>query len=398
MINSFKNYLVEEERTVFFTFGRMNPPTTGHEKLMNELAKKSGKHSYRVYLSQSKDNKKNPLDFKYKVKTVRKFFPKHARQVMLDRNVRNVFDALTQIYNDGYKNVSMVVGSDRVNEFKTLLNKYNGKKGRHGLYNFSKINVISAGDRDPDADDVSGMSASKMRKLASDGDFTQFSQGLPRSVSNNEAKKVYNEVRRGMGLKEQKHFQNKLIFEPVSEKREDYVKGHLFDIGDSVTFMGSDELASVTSLGSNYVIVEQNGRTYRKWIDDVELVEKKKSKEGNQKVRQDPDVKKAPGTQPAPYYGGLSKSTKKKRLAHFKKYSKYDDDNPAAYKPAPGDARAKTKPSKHTLKYRRMYGEDAVEFAKKKIEREKMVDKMKHARMLDRAKVRKIKNRSKADA
>ena len=398
MINSFKNYLVEEERTVFFTFGRMNPPTTGHEKLMNELAKKSGKHSYRVYLSQSKDNKKNPLDFKYKVKTVRKFFPKHARQVMLDRNVRNVFDALTEIYNDGYKNVSMVVGSDRVNEFKTLLNKYNGKKGRHGLYNFSKINVISAGDRDPDADDVSGMSASKMRKLASDGDFTQFSQGLPRSVSNNEAKKVYNEVRRGMGLKEQKHFQNKLIFEPVSEKREDYVKGHLFDIGDSVTFMGSDELASVTSLGSNYVIVEQNGRTYRKWIDDVELVEKKKSKEGNQKVRQDPDVKKAPGTQPAPYYGGLSKSTKKKRLAHFKKYSKYDDDNPAAYKPAPGDARAKTKPSKHTLKYRRMYGEDAVELAKKKIEREKMVDKMKHARMLDRAKVRKIKNRSKADA
>ncbi len=398
MINSFKNYLVEEERTVFFTFGRMNPPTTGHEKLMNELAKKSGKHSYRVYLSQSKDNKKNPLDFKYKVKTVRKFFPKHARQVMLDRNVKNVFDAVTEIYNDGYKNVSMVVGSDRVNEFKTLLNKYNGKKGRHGLYNFSKINVISAGDRDPDADDVSGMSASKMRKLASDGDFTQFSQGLPRSVSNNEAKKVYNEVRRGMGLKEQKHFQNKLIFEPVSEKREDYVKGHLFDIGDSVTFMGSDELASVTSLGSNYVIVEQNGRTYRKWIDDVELVEKKKSKEGNQKVRQDPDVKKAPGTQPAPYYGGLSKSTKKKRLAHFKKYSKYDDDNPAAYKPAPGDARAKTKPSKHTLKYRRMYGEDAVEIAKKKIEREKMVDKMKHARMLDRAKVRKIKNRSKADA
>ena len=398
MINSFKNYLVEEERTVFFTFGRMNPPTTGHEKLMNELAKKSGKHSYRVYLSQSKDNKKNPLDFKYKVKTVRKFFPKHARQVMLDRNVKNVFDAVTEIYNDGYKNVSMVVGSDRVNEFKTLLNKYNGKKGRHGLYNFSKINVISAGDRDPDADDVSGMSASKMRKLASDGDFTQFSQGLPRSVSNNEAKKVYNEVRKGMGLKEQKHFQNKLIFEPVSEKREDYVKGHLFDIGDRVTFMGSDELASVTSLGSNYVIVEQNGRTYRKWIDDVELVEKKKSKEGNQKVRQDPDVKKAPGTQPAPYYGGLSKSTKKKRLAHFKKYSKYDDDNPAAYKPAPGDARAKTKPSKHTLKYRRMYGEDAVEIAKKKIEREKMVDKMKHARMLDRAKVRKIKNRSKADA
>ena len=398
MINSFKSFLVEEDKTIFFTFGRMNPPTTGHEKLMKELSKKSGRNPYRVFLSQSSDNKKNPLDYNYKVKTVRKFFPKHARSVMLDKKVKNVFDAVTKLYDEGYKNINMVVGSDRTNEFKKLLEKYNGVKGRHGLYKFNKINVISAGDRDPDADDVSGMSASKMRKLASDGDFTQFSQGLPRSVSNNEAKKVYNEVRKGMGLKEQKHFQNKLIFEPVSEKREDYVKGHLFDIGDRVTFMGSDELASVTGLGSNYVIVEQNGRSYRKWIDDVELVEKKKSKEGNQKVRQDPDVKKAPGTQPAPYYGGLSKSTKKKRLAHFKKYSKYDDDNPAAYKPAPGDARAKTKPSKHTLKYRRMYGEDAVEIAKKKIEREKMVDKMKHARMLDRAKVRKIKNRSKADA
>ena len=398
MINSFKSFLIEEDKTIFFTFGRMNPPTTGHEKLMNELSKKSGRNPYRVFLSQSSDSKKNPLDYNYKVKTVRKFFPKHARSVMLDKKVKNVFDAVTKLYDEGYKNINMVVGSDRTNEFKKLLEKYNGVKGRHGLYKFNKINVISAGDRDPDAEDVSGMSASKMRKLASDGDFTQFSQGLPRSVSNNEAKKVYNEVRKGMGLKEQKHFQNKLIFEPVSEKREDYVKGHLFDIGDRVTFMGSDELASVTGLGSNYVIVEQNGRSYRKWIDDVELVEKKKRKEGNQKVRQDPDVKKAPGTQPAPYYGGLSKATKKRRLAHFKKYSKYDDDNPAAYKPAPGDARAKTKPSKHTLKYRRMYGEDAVEIAKKKIEREKMVDKMKHARMLDRAKVRKIKNRSKADA
>lgn len=396
MINSFKNYLIEEEKTVFFTFGRMNPPTTGHEKLMNELSKKSGKNPYRVYLSQSTDKKKNPLDFKYKVKTVRKFFPKHARSVMLNKKVKNVFDAVTEIYNDGFKNITMVVGSDRVNEFNTLLKKYNGTKGRHGLYNFNKINVISAGDRDPDADDVSGMSASKMRSLANEGDFTQFSQGLPRNVSNSDAKKVYNEVRKGMGLKEQKEYFNKLHFEPVSEKREAYVKGNLFNIGDRVTIVGSDELASVTSLGTNYVIVESGGKLYRKWLSDVELLEKKK--EGNQKVRQDPDVKKAPGTQPAPYYGGLSKSTKKKRLAHFKKYSKYDDDNPAAYKPAPGDARAKTKPSKHTLKYRRMYGEDAVEIAKKKIEREKMVDKMKHARMLDRAKVRKIKNRSKANA
>jgi len=394
MISSFKHYLIEEEKTVFFTFGRMNPPTTGHEKLMNELSKKSGKNPYRVYLSQSTDKKKNPLDFKYKVKTVRKFFPKHARSVMLDKKVKTVFDAVTEMYNDGFKNIAMVVGSDRVNEFNTLLNKYNGVKGRHGLYNFNKINVISAGDRDPDADDVSGMSASKMRSLANEGDFTQFSQGLPRNVSNSDAKKVYNEVRKGMGLKEQKEYFNKLHFEPVSEKREAYVKGTLYNIGDRVAIVGSDELGSVTSLGTNYVIVESAGKIYRKWLTDIELLEK----EGNQKVKQDPDIKDKKGTQPAPYYKGLEKSTKTKRLAHFKKYAKMSDDNPAAYKPAPGDATAKTKPSKHTLKYKKMYGEDAVELTKKKIEREKMVDKMKHARMLDRAKVRKIKNRSKENA
>ena len=394
MINSFKHYLIEEEKTVYFTFGRMNPPTTGHEKLMNELSKKSGSNPYKVYLSQSTDKKKNPLDFKYKVKTVRKFFPKHARSVMLNKKVKNVFDAVTEMYNDGFKNITMVVGSDRINEFNTLLNKYNGVKGRHGLYNFNKINVISAGDRDPDADDISGMSASKMRSLANEGNFTQFSQGLPRNVSNADAKKVYNEVRKGMGLKEQIDYFNKLHFEPVSEKREAYVKGNLFNIGDHVTVVGSDELASVTSLGSNYVIIESNGKLYRKWLSDIELVEKMTN-------RQDPDIKDAPGSQPAGYYAGVKTKTKKRRMAHFKKYAEKPGDGPdkdSNYKAAPGDKGAKTKLSKHTIKYRKMYGEDAVALTKKKIDREKMVDKIKHARMLDRAKVRKIKNRSAVNA
>ena len=394
MINSFKQYLVEEEKTVYFTFGRMNPPTTGHEKLMNELAKKSGKNSYKIFLSQSEDKKKNPLPYQEKIKMVRKFFPKHARQVILDKKIKNVFDIATRLFNEGYKNLTMVVGSDRVTEFNTLLNKYNGIKGRHGLYNFSRINTISAGERDPDADDVSGMSASKMRNVAAEGNFAQFSQGLPKSVSNAEAKKAYNQVRKGMGLKEIKQYHNTLNFAPVSEKREEYVKGNLFSVGDCVTIVGSDQLARVTSLGSNYVIVEQDGKHYRKWLNSVELLEKERKKE----VAQDKDVKKAKGSQPSVYFKGLGKSTKKKRLAHFNRTSKMADDNPAAYKQAPGDKTAKTKPSKHTLKYRRMYGEDAVAVAKKKIEREKMVDKMKHARMLDRAKIRKLKNRGVTNA
>ena len=198
MINSFKSYLVEEEKTVYFTFGRMNPPTIGHEKLLDVMARKAGKHPYKIYLSQSQDAKKNPLDYQSKVKAARKMFPRHARQIMIDRGIKNVFDIAAKLYNEGYKNIAMVVGSDRVREFDILLRKYNGQKAKHGFYNFQKITVISAGDRDPDAEGAEGMSASKMRAAASNGDFSQFAQGLPKSMSNSEAKKMYNTIRSAM--------------------------------------------------------------------------------------------------------------------------------------------------------------------------------------------------------
>ena len=158
----------------------MNPPTIGHEKLLNVLARKAGSNPYRVFLSQSQDSKKNPLGYAEKTKLARKMFPKHARSILMDKKVKTVFNAVQKLYNEGYKNVVMVVGQDRVREFDILLNKYNAKKGPHGIYNFSRIDVVSAGERDPDSDSVTGMSASKMRKAAADKDFTAFSQGLPK--------------------------------------------------------------------------------------------------------------------------------------------------------------------------------------------------------------------------
>ena len=122
MINSFRNYLVEEEKTVYFTFGRMNPPTIGHEKLLNMLARKAGRNPYRVFLSQTQDAKKNPLVYNQKVKIARKMFPKHARSIMADKKVKTVFHAMQKLYDEGYKNVIMVVGQDRVREFDILLN------------------------------------------------------------------------------------------------------------------------------------------------------------------------------------------------------------------------------------------------------------------------------------
>ena len=435
MINSFKNYLVEEEKTVYVTFGRMNPPTIGHEKLMNTMAKKSGKNPYRIYLSKSEDKKKNPLPFKTKVKLARKMFPKHARQIMGDPSIRTIIDAVVKLYNEGFKRVVLVVGSDRVKEFDVLLNKYNGQKARHGFYNFERINVISAGDRDPDADGAEGMSASKMRDAATKNDFTAFSQGLPKTVSNADAKNIYNTLRNAMGLKEEREFKRHIQLEPVSEIRENYISGELFNIGDKIIIKETGEITKVKHLGSNYVILEDSKR---KWLDDVEkidemsalaklmqkirlspkmdrlvrgylnfrrdnpgkgrqgvikfvqrlgpsynlrdadeiikamnnlvkqgklpkhlaIAEEKKKKDIGPTKGQDPDIKDMKGTQPAPYYKGLKVSTKKSRHSQFKKQSKMSDDNPAAYKPAPGDAKAKTKPSVHTKKFKQMFGDD----------------------------------------
>ena len=374
----------------------MNPPTVGHEKLLTKLAANARAFPYRVYLSQSQDPKKNPLQYREKVKFARKMFPKHARQIMLDNKIKNVFDVMVRLYNEGFNRAVMVVGSDRVREFEVLLNKYNGKKGRHGFYNFEKVQVISAGERDPDADDVSGMSASKMRKAASDDDFTSFSQGMPKAISNADTKSIYNAVRKGMGLKEQNEFKKHVQLDPISEIRENYVQGNLFAPGDTVIIKETGELVKVKYLGSNYVIVESHGTQYRKWIDSIEKIEE----------REDPEIGGRKGSQPAQYHAGLSKKTKLARDRQFKRQTKMDDDNPAAYKPAPGDAKSKTKPSKHTKRFKQMFGDDVdevtVSLTRQRISREKEVerrrdaaDAKRHDAMLDRARLRstRMKNR-----
>jgi len=274
MIKNFSQYLVEEQREVFFTFGRMNPPTIGHGKVMDVLAAKSGKADYKVFISQTQDKKKNPLSYNDKVKHARKMFPKHARSIIIDKKVKTPIDALVALYDQGYKNVTMVVGDDRVNQFDVLFNQYNGKEARHGFYNFQSIKVISAGQRDPDADGIEGMSASKQRQNAIDNDFVAFSQGVPKAVSNADARKLFNDVRAGMGLKEEKEFKNHISLAPVSEMREKFVQGELFSVGDQVVIKETDEVGTVSVLGANYVIVETvGGKKLRKWLDAVELVE-----------------------------------------------------------------------------------------------------------------------------
>ncbi len=275
MINSFKQYIVEEAKTLYFTFGRMNPPTIGHEKLLEVLSSKSGNNPYRIYLSQTNDKKKNPLLYNDKVKYARKMMPKHARYIMLNKDVKTVFDAANAIYNEGFVNVVMVVGSDRITEFKSLLTKYNGKTGqRYGFYNFRTIDVISAGERDPDSEGVDGMSASKMRAAASDNDFNQFTKGLPKNFSNKDSKDLFNGVRSGMGLKEETEFYKHVQLESVGNLREKYIQGEIYNLGERLRIKDTNELAEVTFRGPNYLILEkEDGSIVRKWIEAVESLD-----------------------------------------------------------------------------------------------------------------------------
>jgi hypothetical protein len=186
-------------RHIAFTFGRFNPPTIGHEKLLNKLAQTKSDNYY-VFVSKSEDTNKNPLSYRQKIQAMKQMFPRHASHIILSKS-NQVFEIVTDLYNRGVTELSMVVGSDRVREFEDTIKKYNGVKSRHGYYNFDSINIISAGERDPDAEGATGMSASKMRAAAAKDDYETFSKGLPSNFARSRnGLQLFKNVRKGMNL------------------------------------------------------------------------------------------------------------------------------------------------------------------------------------------------------
>ena len=569
-MKKFSELMEKSGDTAVFTFGRMNPPTTGHGKLIDAMAREQKKNvgsKMHIFVSHSQDAKKNPLDYKRKVAYIRKMFPKYAKNVTTDK-ARTIFEVAVSLHNKGYKAIVMVVGSDRVDEFEKILNQYNGVDGRHGFYGFDNIEVVSAGERDPDAEGVEGMSASKMRAAATDGDLESFKQGVPSGFK--DVEKLYRDVRKSMGIREEKDMGEMDIYE---EMRDAYLTGKIWNVGEIIEAKGMR--GEIVRKGTNYIsFVTEDNKVHKAWLHEIELDEgpvsyvkalgrtavdqtkaavgsmnpvkkakkaasalqrvgvkslAKKAKSGvksavgtfdvgkkyqsnikkaakdaekraaaasasrvkkpkltafdkkvaaqqkrdakkaakakkeefeldemawfmrakakidqmthpkgfekmvkqfadrmtkpenkkrnpsavaadvarefdvsartfiqytnklvqkgvlpkelkaeyqtedNQmptdfkslvlqmeklrRVKQDPDVKDEPGTQPAKYYAGVKKSTKDDREAHFKRGAAMDDDNPAAYTPAPGDKGGKTKPSKHTKKFKQMFGE-----------------------------------------
>ena len=325
--------------TAVFTFGRFNPPTTGHEKLMEAVAKQAKKNSapYYIFASHSENAKKDPLPYAKKLAYMKKMFPKHARSLVVDK-ARNVFEIAVTLHNKGHKSIIMVVGSDRVTEFETLLNKYNGTEARHGYYGFDNIEVVSAGERDPDAEGVTGMSASKMRAAASANDFDQFKLGLPSNFK--QGMSLFKDVRKYMGVRES-FVPRTNVMTDEDVVRDLYLENKIFCVGDTVEDNYTGVSGEVVRRGTNYITFkEEDGTLHKKWLYEV---------------KQDKDIKDRKGTEPAKYYAkdadgdAMSKSTKQKRAAHFAK--KKDG-------PAPGDGHAETKPSKSTKKFKDMFGEE----------------------------------------
>jgi nicotinic acid mononucleotide adenylyltransferase len=182
-------------KKIVFAWGRFNPPTIGHGVVMERVAKEAKTRSadYAIFASKSNDPKKNPLTFRTKIKFLKQSFPKHAKNINASPRPKTVIEVM-KILDKKYAEVSMVVGSDRAAEFNRLLNQYNGKE-----YDFENIEIISAGERDPDAEDVTGMSASKMRKAAAEGDYKSFKKGSPMK----NPKPLYDAIRKGMQIREE---------------------------------------------------------------------------------------------------------------------------------------------------------------------------------------------------
>lgn len=523
---------VGRKQTVVFAFGRMNPPTIGHQRLIDRVitVAKRAKGLPVLYVSATQDRKKNPLSVKQKIDYLKKMYPVGIQILPATGRERTFMEILKNRFDKKYTDVYMVAGSDRVAEFKTLINKYKGKD-----YNFDTVEVVSAGGRDPDATGAKGMSASKMRDYAMKNDFKSFRAGLIAGTKENDAMKLFKDLKNGMGVNEE-------ILAPsdneeLKDIREQYHNNEIYLMGETVEHKSSGNVGTIIKRGSNYVqyemedggiqkaflddiqpaqsidtelqtenvdkkklVLQKNSETlktfstfdeeinsakdtqkkntddeeketekakkkerklpvetpgqpkianvdtwtqgpenanqihtqrkfniktpgqvrdYAKFVDDRKFQKfegtiqisadpkkvksllskhkvkisgkekdlflprdmmdlsitgddknlkafakdfyseaKEKNPDKNKDTTQDPDIKNRPGTQPDVYYKGLKKSTKVSRDRHFTKGAKMDDDNPAAYKPAPGDADAKTKPSKHTMAFKKKFGED----------------------------------------
>ena len=250
-------------------FGRFNPPTTGHEKLLKSAGTEASRTGadLRIYPSRSVDAKKNPLQPGTKIEYMQKMFPDFAEDIKDDPNAKTIFDVLIACQNLAYKSVTIVVGQDRLAEFQGLAQKYNGD-----LYDFEEIKVISAGQRDADAEGLEGMSASKMRDAAAKDDFKAFAKGIP-NIGNMDKKNLYNILQKSMGVKKTELAAETWTYAPKLDPfglRVAYLKEQCFKVGSLVENVNTGVRGRITRRCANHVIVQTPEHTmFKAWLKDL---------------------------------------------------------------------------------------------------------------------------------
>ena len=252
---------LSSSKKLTFAFGRFNPPTTGHAKLMREVITQARKNNanHVVYASASQDSRKNPLDVNTKVRFMKKMFPQN--KILAAGGTQRTFMEILKFYNKMYGEIIMVAGSDRIREFQALADKYNGRE-----YNYKSIKVMSSGERDPDAEGVAGMSASKMREMAKNGDYRNFARGVV-GLSSSDTRKLYDAVRKGMDIRES--YVDKFTDFINNDIREEYHQEKIFNVGDMVEHMDGSQ-GMIVRRGSNYVSYEVDGLIKKAWLYDLQ--------------------------------------------------------------------------------------------------------------------------------
>ena len=357
---------------VVFTFGRLNPPTIGHQKLVDKLQSvaKREKADSKVFLSHTQNNKKDPLNYAEKIRFARKAFGNIIQQ----SNSKTIIQILQELEKK-YSDIVLVVGSDRVGEFSGLLNKYNGNS-----YNFDSIEVISAGARDPDAEGVAGMSASKLRALAIEGDFETFKTGLPNKLTDGDKQDLYeiiravikedmDEDRKPLSISQRKAIGRRM--KKLAPKLQRIKKMKARKMAGSEVIKKRAQKAAIAAVRKK--VAGDRGENY------AELPPSDKMQIDKLVLRKAALVQKLAKK--------LIPITRKKEIARLKSLRGGESEPKSESYDALFEAKSKNPESKHTKKFRDMFGEGEVEDVKRAIEREREADKKKHDRAMDRARI-----------
>lgn len=269
-------------------FGRFNPPTIGHQKLFDTAAitAQQTEGDFIIVPSRIQDPKKNPLDPDTKISYMRKMFPAYGEVIVNDPKNLTIFDALRKAHFDGYSNIVIVAGEDKMKEFEKLANSYNGK-----LYEFDTIELVSSGKVDPDAEGVKGISSSKLRKAALEGDFDTFRKGVPQELEPKEIIQLFDILRQSMNIKEGYELWEIAPKLDKENLRENYLSNKIFKVGKIVENLNTGLKGRIIRKGTNYLIcVTEDNIMFKSWIKDVSEAYSEKEKDSMYRVKGKPNT------------------------------------------------------------------------------------------------------------